>query len=284
MWVLYTIAATILLSLSTVFARCGSKKADATVITALRTLITVSCMWIFILTNNINVYFPTLNSKSFLYIILAGLTMSASLLCFHISLKHSDVTRATALSKLSALLTIAAAIFVHSKTSTYYVRIICIAIIAVGIILVIAKKSRSQLTWLLTGIVSAIAATATYFLATTGISSKSNLLTLTFLLTIVLIISLIAVFVRGIRHGIRSIPFGEILFIILSGLCAGAAWYCFRNAYYVGNTNTVLAITSMTVATSAALASLFLKEKVSWKAICGILLIIVGLLLSIFAI
>lgn len=284
MWVIYTIAATLLLSLSTIFAKCGSRRADASVITTLRTLITTACMWAFILINNIYVRFPALNSKSFLYLIISGIVMTGALYCYHISLKSGDVTRVSALEKLSTVLLIIAAIFLYKQTSLYYIRIICTVLIAVGIIIVVTKKSRSNSQWLLFGILSAICTVVAYILATTNIYLGSNLLTLTFLMTISLILALIIMFIRGIQKGISRIPFSEILFIILSGLSAGAAWYCFRNAYYIGNTNTVIAITSMTVATSATLAALFLKEKVSWKSICGILFIITGILMYIFMI
>lgn len=284
MWVIYTIASTLLLSLSTVFAKCGSRRADASVITTLRTLITTACMWAFILINNVNVHFPALNSKSFLYLIISGIIMTGALYCYHISLKNGDVTRVSALEKLSTVLFIIASIFLYKQTSLYYIRIICTVLIAVGIIIVVTKKSRSSAQWLLFGIISAICVTVTYILATTNIYLGSNLLTLTFLMTISLILSLVIMFIRGIQKGISRIPFSEIMFIILSGLSAGAAWYCFRTAYYIGNTNTVIAITSMTVATSATLAALFLKDKVSWKSICGILFIITGILMYIFMI
>ena len=282
MWVLYTIAATLALSLSVVFAKCGSKKADSSVITALRTLVVVIFMWVFIFVNDLDAYIPVIGGTSFLYLILSGLALFGAILCYHISLRSGSVTGVSALEKLTTVLMIAA-IFISKYTADYYIQIICIVLIAVGIILVITKRARSGGSkWILFGILTALASVATYLLADFGVSVKSSILSLTLMLTVVLVASLVAVFIRGLQHGIGKIPMSEFMFIILSGLAAGLGWLCFRTAYIDGHTNTVLAITSMTVATSPALAALFLKEKVSWKSICGILLIITGTLMYVF--
>lgn len=157
-------------------------------------------------------------------------------------------------------------------------------LIAVGIILVVTKKTRSGgVKWLLYGILSSLAAFAAYILSDKN-SATDSTVSLALMLTVVLVISLIAVFIRGLQRGISRIPVSEFMFIILSGITAGLAWLCFRAAYYSGSHDTVIAVTSMSVAVSAALAALFLKEKVSWKAVCGLLLIITGTLMYVFMI
>ncbi len=282
MWVLYTIAATLLLSLSTVFVKCGSKRADSSVITALRTLVVVIFMWVFIFVNDIDAYIPAIGGTSFLYLILSGLALFSALLCYHISLRSGSVTGVSALEKLTTVLLIAT-IFISRYASDYYIQIICMTMIVVGIILVITKRSRSGGgKWIIFGILSSLASVVTYLLADFKVSVKSGILSLTLMLTVVLVASLVAVFIRGLQHGIGRIPASEFMFIILSGLAAALSWLCFRTAYHSGHTDTILAITSMSIATSATLAALFLKEKVSWKSICGILLIVTGTLMYVF--
>lgn len=283
MWIMYAIASVVLLSLSTVFLKHGAKRTDASVVTALRTLVTVTFMWVFIISNDFTVRLPSIGSSSFLYIFLTGVAMFAAFLSLHISLKNSDVTRATALKSLSTVLMMAAACFVHQNTNNYYLRIICMVLITVGILFAISKKSRSNNKWLLYGILSAVSLLATYILGN-EITAVSGLICLTLVLTVVLIVSLIAVFIRGIQRGIGRVSASELMFILLSGITAALSWLCFRNAIYDGDFNTTLAIMGATVATSAGLGSLFLKEKVSWKTISGILLIITGTLVYIFAV
>lgn len=283
MWVLYTVITTLLLSLSAVFLKCGIKRADSSVTTALRTLIVVIFTWVFIFSNNIDVYIPAVGSTSFLYLILAGIALFCTLLCLHISQKFGTVTGVSALERLTAVLLMAAAV-INKQTSSYYISIICMVLIAVGIILVVTKKTRSGgVKWLLYGILSSLAAFAAYILSDKN-SATDSTVSLALMLTVVLVISLIAVFIRGLQRGISRIPVSEFMFIILSGITAGLAWLCFRAAYYSGSHDTVIAVTSMSVAVSAALAALFLKEKVSWKAVCGLLLIITGTLMYVFMI
>ncbi len=283
MWVMYAIAAVLLLSLSTVFLKHGAKRTDASVVTALRTLVVVTFMWVFIISNDFTVRLPSIGSSSFLYIFLTGVALFAAFLSFHISLKNSDVTRATALKSISTVLMMASACFMHQNTDNYYLRIICMVLITLGILLAVAKKSRSNNKWLLYGILSALGFLATYILGN-EITAVSGLISLTLVLTVVLIVSLIAVFIRGIQRGIGKVSASELMFILLSGLAAALSWLCFRTAIYDGDFNTTLAIMGASVATSAALGSLFLKEKVSWKTISGILLIITGTLVYIFAV
>ncbi len=282
MWIMYAIASVVLLSLSTVFLKHGAKRTDASMVTALRTFVVVAFMWIFIISNDFTVKLPSIGSSSFLYIFLTGVALLTALLCFHISLKNSDVTRATALKSLGSVLMMAAACFVHQNTENYYLRIICMVLITAGILFAVAKKSRSN-NWLLFGILSAVATLITYILGN-EITAVSGLISLVLVLTVVLIVSLIAIFIRGMQRGIGKISASELMFILLSGLAAALSWLCFRTAIYDGDFQTTLAIMGASVATSAGFGSLFLKEKLSWKSICGILLIITGTLVYIFAV
>lgn len=281
MWIMHAIASTVFLSLSSVFLKHGARRTDASIVTALRTFAVVTFMWIFVISNDFTVRLPSIGSSSFLYIFLTGIAFFTALLCFNISLKNSDVTRATSLKTLGSVLMMAAACFVHGYTENYYLRIICMVLITVGILFAIAKKSSSN-KWLLFGILSAVAILATYILGS-EITAVSGLICLTLILTVVLIVSLIAVFIRGIQRGIGRISASELMFILLSGVAAALSWFCFRTAIYDGDFQTTLAIIGASVATSAAFGSLFLKEKVTWKTVSGILLTITGTLVYIFA-
>lgn len=282
MWIMYAIASTVLLALSTVFLKHGAKRTDASIVTALRTFAVVTFMWIFIISNDFTVKIPSIGSSSFLYIFITGVAFFAALLCFHISLKSSDVTRATSLKGLSSVLMMAAACFVHGHTENYYLRIICMVLITVGILFAIAKKSGSN-KWLLYGILSSVSTLAAYILGS-KITAVSGLICLILVLTVVLIVSLIAVFIRGIQRGIGRVSASELMFILLSGIAAALSWLCFRTAIYDGDFQTTLAIMGASVAVSAGFGSLFLKEKVTWKTVSGILLIITGALVYIFAV
>ena len=106
MWILNTIAATLLLSLSTIFLKCKTKRTDASVVTALRTLIVAIFMWIALLTDDKVSSLSSVSGDDWLYLLLTALAMTIGLICYHISLKNGSATGVTALSRSVQLIII----------------------------------------------------------------------------------------------------------------------------------------------------------------------------------
>lgn len=281
MWILYIIAATLMLSLSTVFLKRGVKRADASVVTALRTLIVAIFMWVVLLTDGKVSALSSVSGDDWLYLLITALAMAIGLICYHISLKNGTATSVTALSRSVQLIIMILLIAVYSCTSLLYLRIICIVLIAAGIILAVTKKSRSGRQWILFGLLASIAVVAAFIFNNTV---HKQALTSVLTITAILLFSLIAVFIRGLQHGIVKIPVSEFLFIILSGVCSAGAWLFYGFADNDASATALTAIISMSLITTAALSAVFAKEKVSWKTVCGLLLITTGTLLYEFLI
>ncbi len=278
MWVVYALISSISLSLSVVFAKCGSKRADASIVTCLRTLVTVIFMWAVLFINGTVGKLSVVSGTDIVYMIFGGILLCLGLIFYHTSLKSGTVTGVTALERLTSLLMILVGIFLYGETSMLYIKIICVIISAIGIILIVTKTKRGGGKWLLYGILAVVAFVGTTVLLQTGVSVPSTNVLLTLTFTVVLTVSLISVFIRGLQKGLGRVPASEFMFNILSGLTAGGAWYCYNNAAYSDMTGTS-AIVGMSILVSAGLSSLFLKEKISWKAICGLLLITVSTLM-----
>ncbi len=81
---------------------------------------------------------------------------------------------------------------------------------------------------------------------------------------------------RGALHGI---PRRELLFICLSGLATGASWLCYYKALRDGLASVVVPIDKLSILVTVAFSCIVLKEKLSVKAICGLVLIAAGTLL-----
>ncbi len=284
MWVLYAALAAVFTALSTVLLKMGSRRADASVITVLRTLVTVTCLWIFIFSNGLTGDLPKLSGTSLIYLLIYGVLLFAALLCFHISLKYGTVTSVSALGKAYPLCLLLYALITSADGSYAYIKIISSCLLAVGIILAALKKSKTSSRWVISGIAACLAAAAAYIICFGKFSVAGSVINLTLALTVALLLSLIAVFVRGLQRGIGKTPFGEIVFLLLSGLTGGAAWIAANRAFSLTASNNVNAILTADLALAAAISAVFLKEKVSWKAICGILLIITGTMLSLYLI
>lgn len=284
MWIAYSIGTAVLLALSALFAKCGVKRAHPTVVTSLRTLVIAIFAWVVFFTSGSS-GFSAISGTSFLYIALTGAAFAAAMICYHSALKKGDLVRVSALEKAASFLMMLIAVVLYNRTSLLYIRIIAMALLAVGIILMLTKKSRAGSgTVILYGMLYAVAAVAAHVLDSTGINVRNSALSLALILTVVLIVSLVSSFVCGLSGGTGRLPMSELMFTLLSGFSAGLAWLGYRYAMSNGDTSTVTVIISMSFAVSVGLASLFLKEKVSWKTICGMLLIAVGILMYEFMI
>ena len=284
MWIAYSIGTAVLLALSALFAKCGVKRAHPTVVTSLRTLVIAIFAWVVFFTSGSS-GFSAISGTSFLYIALTGAAFAAAMICYHSALKKGDLVRVSALEKAASFLMMLVAVVLYNHTSLLYIRIITMALLAVGIILMLTKKSRSGSgTVILYGMLYAVAAVASHVLDSTGINVRNSALSLALILSVVLIVSLVSSFVCGLSGGTGRLPMSELLFTRLSGISAGVAWLGYRYAISSGNSATVTVIISMSFAVSVGLASLFLKEKVSWKTVCGMLLIAVGILMYEFMI
>lgn len=282
MWVLYAALAALFSALSTVLLKMGSRRADASVTTVLRTLVTVICLWAFIISNGLTCDLPKLSGSSLVYLLIYGALLFTALLCFHISLKHGTVTSVSALGKVYPLCLLLYTLITAADGSYAYIKIISSALLAVGIILTALKKAKASSRWIISGIAACLAAAAGYIICLGKFSVTASVINLTLALTVALLLSLTAVFIRGLQRGIGKTPFGEIVFILLSGLTGGAAWIAANRAFSLTASDNVNAILAADLALTAAISAVFLKEKVSWKAICGILLILTGTMLSLY--
>ena len=100
---------------------------------------------------------------------------------------------------------------------------------------------------------------------------ESNLATM-IRTAVVLVMSFVCVFATGKGGALRGIPRRELLFICLSGLATGASWLCYYKALRDG-------IDKLSILVTVAFSSIVLKERLSVKAICGLVLIAAGTLL-----
>lgn len=88
----------------------------------------------------------------------------------------------------------------------------------------------------------------------------------------------IVVFVSGKQHTIKDIPKKELIFICLSGIATGASWLCYYKALRDGYASVVVPIDKLSIVVTIAFSYLVFKEKLSKKALLGLILIISGTL------
>ena len=70
----------------------------------------------------------------------------------------------------------------------------------------------------------------------------------------------------------------ELVFIALSGIATGASWLCYYYAIQNGVVSVVVPIDKLSVVVSVVFSWYVFKEKLSRKALAGLILIVVGTL------
>ena len=179
MWVLFAFGSAMLAGLTSVLAKCGIKKTDSTVATAIRTIVVLIFSWLMVFVVGSQETISAIGGRTLLFLVLSGLATGASWLCYFKALQLGDVNKVVPIDKSSTVLTILlAAIFLQEGVSL--TKGIGVVLIAVGTFLMIEKKQSGGETksaaWLWYALGSAVFASLTAILGKVGISGvESNL-------------------------------------------------------------------------------------------------------------
>ena len=92
----------------------------------------------------------------------------------------------------------------------------------------------------------------------------------------------IVVFVTGKQNTIKEIDKKELGFICLSGLATGGSWLCYYKALQDGLASVVVPIDKLSIVVTIVFSYIVFHEKLSRKALLGLVLIIGGTLWMVF--
>ncbi|MGN1319696.1 MAG: EamA family transporter [Acutalibacteraceae bacterium] len=280
MWLFSAILSAFFAGITSILVKCGIKKTDSDLATAIRTIVVLgfSCLMVLIV-NSANTI-TQIQTKSIVFLILSGLATGASWLCYFKALSLGDVNKVTPVDKSSTVLTVLLAIICFGETDRLVLKLAGSLILAVGIFLMIEKKNTSAKSrdrlWLLYAVLSAVFAALTSILAKIGISGVESNLGTAIRTFVVLIMAWVIVFTRKKQIYIKSIDKKELLFILFSGVSTGASWLCYYYALQKGIVSAVVAIDKMSIVVTVFFSTVFLKERLSKKAVLGLCLMIVG--------
>ncbi|MDD2981427.1 MAG: EamA family transporter [Hespellia sp.] len=139
MWILFAFGSAVFAGLTAILAKCGIKNTDSNVATALRTIVVLIFSWIMVFLVGSQRSVSDISSKTWLFLILSGLSTGASWLCYFKALQIGDVNKVTPIDKSSTLLTmILAFIFLHERITL--IKGFAMVLIAMGTYLMIEKK------------------------------------------------------------------------------------------------------------------------------------------------
>lgn len=284
MWIIYAFGSALFAGITSILAKCGIKKTESTVATAIRTIVVLIFAWIMVFLTGSQSTISTIDFKTLLFLILSGLATGASWLCYFKALQLGDINKVVPIDKLSTILTlILAFIFLGEKLTI--IKIFGIITIAIGTYLMLEKKKittnleTTNNSWLIYALLSALFASLTSVLGKVGISSVESNLGTAIRTIVVLIMSWIIVFTQKKQNTIKGIEKKELTFIILSGIATGASWLCYYKALHDGLASVVVPIDKLSIIVSIIFSYFIFKEKLSKKSFVGLFSIIIGTLL-----
>lgn len=282
MWFFLSIGSAFFAGISSVLAKCGIEKTSSEVATAIRTAIVIAMSVIMTLIVGSLKDIGTIDAKTWIFLILSGSATGASWLCFFKALELGDVNKVIPVDKTSTILTLIISFIVFGETVTW-VKIVSVVAIGAGTFLMIERKQtsgqcRNGKRWLLFACLSAVFASLTSILGKIGIDGvESNLGTLIRTI-VVLFMSWIVVFATGKTKNVGEISKRDFLFIVLSGIATGASWLCYYKALKDGVVSVVLSVDKLSILVTIAFSFFVLKEKLTVKALIGLVLILAGTL------
>ena len=285
-WISAAILSAVFAGLTSILAKCGIKKTDSDLATAIRTIVVLIFSWIMVLVVGSQHTITEIEPKAFISLILSGLATGASWICYFKALSVGDINKVVPIDKSSTVLTVLLAIICFGETSNLVMKLIATAILAVGIFLMVEKKKREEKqkskTWMLYAVLAAVFAALTSILAKMGISGVESNLGTAIRTGVVLIMAWVIVFARGKQAQLRSIDKKELLFIGLSGIATGASWLCYYYAIQNGEVSVVVPIDKLSIIVTVIFSYFVFKEKLSKKAFAGLCLMVAGTLLMVF--
>ena len=285
-WISAAILSAVFAGLTSILAKCGIKKTDSDLATAIRTIVVLIFSWIMVLVVGSQHTITEIEPKAFVFLILSGLATGVSWICYFKALSVGDINKVVPIDKSSTVLTVLLAIICFGETSNLVMKLIATAILAVGIFLMVEKKKREEKQeskmWMLYAVLAAVFAALTSILAKMGISGVESNLGTAIRTGVVLIMAWVIVFARGKQAQLKSIDKKELLFIGLSGIATGASWLCYYYAIQNGEVSVVVPIDKLSIIVTVIFSYFVFKEKLSKKAFAGLCLMMAGTLLMVF--
>lgn len=281
MWIIYAFASAFFAGVTSILAKCGIRKTDSNVATAIRTIVVLLFSWVMVFLVGSQATLSKLTGESLLYLVLSGLATGASWLCYFKALQLGDVNKVVPVDKSSTVLTILLAFFLLHEEITWQ-KAVGVAAIAAGTYLMIQKKEgsvrKSGKGWFLYAVLSAVFASLTAILGKLGIAEVESNLGTAIRTGVVLIMAWVVVFATGNGPAVKKVPKNELSFICLSGLATGASWLCYYKALQDGLASVVVPIDKLSILVTIAFSYFALHERLSKKALLGLVLIVAGTL------
>lgn len=287
MWIVAAILSAFFAGLTAIFAKCGIKKTDSDIVTALRTVVVLFFAWGIVFLTGSMQNMKNIEPNSLFFLILSGLATGASWLCYFKALSTGDVNKVVPIDKSSTVLVVLTAIAIFHETDHLTMKLAGTSLLAIGIWQMLPKQTPAvpdkspapNRSWIIYAVLSAIFAALTSILAKIGVTGINSNLATAIRTGVVLVMAFVLLIVKGKLPQRKNIHRKELLFIVLSGLTTGISWLCYYYAIQNGVVSVVVPIDKLSIVVTISFSCLVLKEKLERRAWAGLFLMVCGTLI-----
>lgn len=284
MWIIYAIGSSFFAGITAILAKCGIRKTDSDVATAIRTAVVLVFSWLLVLLTGSWRGITQISGKTLVFLILSGVATGASWLCYFRALQTGDINKVVPIDKSSTVLTIILAlIFLHEGLT--WGKVVSVILIGTGTMLMLSKSEvdssgkKQGNSWLVYGVLSAVFASLTAILGKVGITEINSNLGTAIRTTVVLVMAWLMVIITGKQQELKAIEKKELGFIGVSGVATGASWLCYYRALQEGPASVVVPIDKLSILVTILFSWIVFHEKLSGKATIGVVCITLGTVL-----
>ena len=281
MWLLFAVGSAFFAGVTSILAKCGIKKTDSTVATAVRTVVILIFSWLIVFIVGSQNQIKDIDGKTLIFLILSGAATGASWLCFFKALHLGNINKVVPIDKSSTILTIILAL-IFFQEGVSLPKAAAVVGIAAGIFLMIEKKDVSEKKegtkagWFIYACGSALFASLTAILGKMGISGIESNLGTAIRTAVVLVMAWVMVAVTGKTKEVKEISTKEMIFICCSGIATGASWLCYYRALQDGPASVVAPVDKLSILVTVAFSYIVFGEKLTKKSALGLLLLTAG--------
>ena len=277
---LYAIGGVVLAGTSTVLAKSGLRKSNGNLAAAMWGTILFICTWIFVGFTGQSMSLAGLGHTTLLYLIFSGIATGLVWICLFHALKTGEVIRVIPVVEASIILDILVGLIFFKDALTWN-KIIILAILIVGLVMVLTrtKGKGKKRVWLLYAFGAMALTTVTVVFDRIGISGVGSNYSRLVRYCVALILVWTVTLATGGYKGLRAISFLDGLLLCLSGGVIARAYQCFYMAYAKGTDETVAMIECFDMVAAVVLGCVFMRERLSVRAIFGLIFMMAGFLL-----
>ena len=118
MWILFAAGSAFFAGVTAILAKCGIRRTDSTVATAIRTIVVLVFAWGMVFIVGSQDQIRDLDQTTLLFLLLSGLATGASWLCYYKALQLGPASKVVPIDKLSVVISLVlAALLLHEQVT-----------------------------------------------------------------------------------------------------------------------------------------------------------------------